>query len=326
MIGSTLKSIGSIFQYAKHRLLVTFARFFPSLCTRNDSTPEAISEVVHEPEPEPEVMAEPEVAAEPEVVVEVVPEPQWRSVLDGPLQGYELLIDLTSVPHWYQEMWEGSYDAFLYEALGDPMPLQGATVWDVGSHIGYHALTFAALVGPSGRVVAFEPNPYNVEQIRNHLERNDELASRITLLDCALGDVDGEDNFIFSPEIRNGYSSGSHLERAHAPNTVASYEAKSFNQRKVLIVRGDTLLREQQVPPPSLIKLDVEGAESLILAGAKQLLTNHKPTLLIEVHHILAMYEILHILLPLDYQTRLIQQAPTSTSRCFMVARPNMTQ
>ena len=280
---------------------------------------ELIPEIVTEVIKDEQVDIEHEPEAEAETVLAV--EPQWRAVLGGPLQGRELLINLAHLPHRYQEMWEGSYDAFLYEALGDLTTLQGATIWDVGSHIGYHALTFAELVGPSGHVVAFEPNASNVEQIRAHLQRNEQLASRITLLDFALGDIDGESNFIFSPAIETGESSGSHLEQAHAPELTTAYAL--FSQTNIWVARADTLLQAKRIPPPSLIKLDVEGAEYLVLSGAKQLLINHRPLLLIEVHHILAMHELLHLLLSLGYQTRVLQQAPITASRCFIVAQPN---
>ena len=142
-----------------------------------------------------------------------VSDPQWLVVSGGPLQGHYMLLNLSASVLWQKEMLEGNYDAFIYNELSKLVPIEGATVWDVGAHIGYHSLAFAALVGASGHVVAFEPNPYNVDRFRQHLERNPELDKRITLMTCAMSSIDGEENFVFSSEIDNGRSSGSHLNQ-----------------------------------------------------------------------------------------------------------------
>jgi hypothetical protein len=88
------------------------------------------------------------------------------------------------------------------------------------------------------------------------------------------------------------------------------------------VVTADTLLRDKRVPAPSIIKIDVEGAEAFVLAGAQQLLASQRPVLLIEVHHITAMHNILNILLRMGFRTSIVNQAPNSPSRCFIVAQP----
>jgi len=246
--------------------------------------------------------------------------PQWVEVTGGPLQGHYMLLNLSAPAFWHNEMMEGCYDSFIYDTLPKLVPIKSATVWDVGAHIGYHSLAFAALVGPSGHVVAFEPNTYNIDRLRQHLERNPDLGERITLMTCALSSMDGEENFFISPEIDDGRSSGSHLNQAFAPEESQAYQ--SFSQTKVSVVTADTLLRDKRVPAPSIIKIDVEGAESLVLAGAQQLLGSLMPVLLIEVHHITAMHNTLNILLRLGYHTSIISEAPNSPSRCFIVAQP----
>lgn len=254
------------------------------------------------------------------VRLETKSELQWLRVTGGPLQGHYMLLDLSAPAFWHKGMMEGCYDSFLYDVLGELVPIRGATVWDVGAHIGYHSLAFAALAGPSGHVVAFEPNPYNIDRFRQHLERNTELGERITLMTCALGNVDGEEDFVFSPEIDNGRSSGSHLKQAFVPEGPRAYQ--SFSQTRVSVVTADTLLLDKRVPAPSIIKIDVEGAEALILAGAQHLLGNLTPRLMIEVHHIAAMHDTLNILLRLGYHTSIVSDAPNSPSRCFIVAEP----
>lgn len=199
-------------------------------------------------------------------------------------------------------------------------PSMGPTLWDVGAHIGYHTLAFAALVGDSGHVVAFEPNPHNQERIRQHLEHNAMLAKRITLMTCTLSDADGAADFILSASIENSASSCRHLSTAFAQKQ--QQPTLRLRKMRVLLRRPIHSFEKSGIPPPSIIKLDVESAETLVLNGAKWLLATAKPVLLVEVHHIFAMYELTKLLLSLDSQIDLIHQAPNTPSRCFIVARP----
>jgi FkbM family methyltransferase len=249
------------------------------------------------------------------------PAPEWLIVNGGPLNGYTMLLNLSSPAIWNKEMVEGYYDAFIYDTLTNLVPIKGATVWDVGAHIGYHSLAFAALVGPFGHVVAFEPNPYNTDRLRQNIEKNPDLGERITVMSYALGNMDGEENFVFSPEIDDGKSSGSHLQQAFIPEEQQAYQ--SFQQEKVSVVMADTIIHNKHVPSPSIIKIDVEGAESLVLAGALQLLGSKRPILLIEVHHIKAMHDTLNILIRIGYNTHIVDEAPNTSSRCFIVAYIN---
>jgi FkbM family methyltransferase len=245
---------------------------------------------------------------------------QWVKVLGGPLHGYYMLLDLNSPAFWHKEMMQGCYDSFIYDTLDKAVDIRGATVWDVGAHIGYHSLAFAALVGPSGHVVAFEPNPFNIDRFRKHLERNKDLCEHITLMTCALSKVDGEADFVFSPEVDDGRSSGSHLTQSLVPEEARVY--RSFSQTKVPVVKADNLLRDKRVPPPAIIKIDVEGAEAFVIEGARQILSNLNPILLIEVHHIVGMHDTLNVLLELGYRTSVVAEAPISPSRCFILAQP----
>lgn len=258
-------------------------------------------------------------------VAETSYSPAWHFIKAGILGGRAFFADPRG-GYWQNEIIDGNYDQFFFDSLntltlqGVLVPITGATVWDVGAHVGYYSLAFAALVGPSGHVVAFEPNPYNSERLRQNLARNQDLGQRITLMTCALGSVDGEADFVFSRDIDDGSSSGSHLTQAFAPEEPGVYQA--FRQTRVPVAMADTLLRDKRVLAPVVIKLDVEGAESLVLAGAQQLLGSRRPVLLIEVHHITAMHDTLNILLRQGYQTRIVNEAPNSSSRCFIVARP----
>lgn len=66
-----------------------------------------------------------------------------------------------------------------------------SVVLDIGANIGVHTMLLAELVGPSGRVLSFEPSDYGVRKLRRNLGLNPELAGRVTLLHCFLAATDG---------------------------------------------------------------------------------------------------------------------------------------
>ncbi len=245
--------------------------------------------------------------------------PEWVQITSGPLKGHSLFFDPQAAEGW-REVVRGRFEPFIYDALNECGGLDSMTMWDVGAHVGYHSLAFAVLVGSSGKVVAFEPNPYNVERFRMNLRKNPDLAERILLMTCALSNVDGEAPFVSCGEVDSGRSSGSHLDKVRAPEQQAVYE--SFDHTMVATIKADTLVGARRVPAPSIIKIDVEGAELLVLEGGVEILSSVKPILLIEVHNIVMMFYIQKLLTQLGYDIRILGEEDSSISRCFIVAKP----
>ena len=69
----------------------------------------------------------------------------------------------------------------------------GSLVLDIGANIGAHTLHLSKLVGPSGRVMAFEPTDFAFRKLRRNLELNPVLASRVEAYHCFLTAADGAD-------------------------------------------------------------------------------------------------------------------------------------
>jgi len=247
--------------------------------------------------------------------------PEWAKVMAGPLQGHHLLLDLKSPVFWHRKMMEGQYDSFIYDALDKYGSIEEAAVWDVGAHVGYHSLALAALVGAAGHVVAFEPNPYNVNRFRTNLQRNSELAKRVTVMTCALSNVDGKTSFLFSPDVDSGRSSGSHLDDATVPGSPDEYQG--FARTTVTTAKVDSLLLKKGLRPPSIMKIDVEGAERFVLEGARELLASRKPLLFIEIHNVTMMFHVQKLLTNLGYVMEILDEDHTSLSRCFVMAKAN---
>ncbi|HWD20084.1 MAG TPA: FkbM family methyltransferase [Verrucomicrobiae bacterium] len=242
--------------------------------------------------------------------------PGWHTVAAGPLASAKLYL-ATVREGGLREMRDGTFDQFFYDELSKHVDLKGKVCWEIGAHIGYHALSFAAL---GAEVLAFEPNEHNARAIKVHLERNPELGKHIRLLTVAVADQVGEMSFAQSDDM-TGASSGSHLQAGIQP--LEDYEA--FATVKVPVTTIDTVIQGGE-RKPDVIKIDVEGAEALVLRGGKELLQTHRPLLLMEVHHILLMMEVQALLRDFGYELRSLDDGHTTASRCFIIASPSRSQ
>lgn len=243
----------------------------------------------------------------------------WVKVRRGPLQGHELLLDTPDAPPW-KEMADGEYDGFFFETLNKAGSLQGAVIWDIGTHFGYNALSFAALVGDGGQVLAFEPNPANYAHLQQHLRRNPILAKRIKAFPKAVSITNGETEFTFSSNLASGESSCSYVKDSVTPFNPDHYG--QFEKRVVPTVSLPSIQELGDGRPPKVIKIDVEGAEQLVLEGGRQFLAQHRPFLFIEVHHIRLLFYIQPLLIECGYKLALAGEEHSAPSRCFLWASP----
>jgi FkbM family methyltransferase len=146
----------------------------------------------------------------------------------------------------------------------------GMTVYDIGANVGFISIIAARLVGPEGRVIAFEPLPSNARQIKYNASLNN--FSHIAVREEALGNEEGEVCF----QVTDFPTTG-RLE-----DGLVNKEKRG--ELMVAVRRLDTLVGAAEIPPPDLIKMDVEGAECAVLAGASSVLATARPLMLIELH------------------------------------------
>ena len=149
----------------------------------------------------------------------------------------------------------------------------GMTVFDVGANVGFLTVLAARLVGPSGRVVGFEPLPLNADCIEHNARLNgfDHVAVRRE----ALGSADGRARFLMAPETTRGMLDTSGFAKA---------ENRASGEIDVPVRSLDSLWAEGAIPRPDLIKLDIEGVEADVLRGAVGLIRATRPVLMIELH------------------------------------------
>ena len=124
-----------------------------------------------------------------------------------------------------------------------------------------------------------------------------------------------------SEDIESGRSSGGFIDTADTIWERGAFKQRGFTETKVRTVPLDLFKKELGIQEaPDLIKIDVEGAESLVLLGAKNTLLNKKPIILLEVHSMLNMFNVVLILSSLSYELEIIKEE--TDGRCFIEARP----
>jgi FkbM family methyltransferase len=146
----------------------------------------------------------------------------------------------------------------------------GDVVVDGGAHVGLVTLAAAARVGSAGCVIAFEPAP----EARSQLLKNAAASgfSWVKVRAEALADSSGERVFtVFGPEAW-GSSSFAPPRELNCGRTVA-----------VAVTTLDEALSAEAAAPPTLIKLDLEGAEFSALQGGLLTLERYRPILLLEL-------------------------------------------
>lgn len=148
--------------------------------------------------------------------------------------------------------WENFVDDIL-SAYVQP----GMTIVDVGANMGYYTVKLGGLVGSTGRVYAFEPNPELTEFVVRNIDING-FNERCVLYQAAAGAEAGTAELSF-PYWNMG---GGFLRREGDPR----YERSA----QVEVVTVDQSLRD--VPKVDLFKIDAEGYEPLVLAGASKVL------------------------------------------------------
>jgi FkbM family methyltransferase len=139
----------------------------------------------------------------------------------------------------------------------------GDVVVDVGANIGLQTLVFARLAGPTGRVHSFEPDRRITPLLRAAAELSG-LTDRILVHEAAVGSESGTIDLFLDAAVG--------LTNSTNPGWTADAVP-----RKVPLVTLDDVLIPSLSRPPALLKIDVEGAESAVLAGAEQLFGRFPP-------------------------------------------------
>lgn len=150
----------------------------------------------------------------------------------------------------------------------------GDRVFDVGANIGFYSVLFSRWVGPTGQVLAYEPDANNVKLLKRNVDLNN--CENIVVREFALSDKAGET--LFSRDKVTGCTG--HL------GTGPTYAETIFGNSREHLVEVAVTTIDQEVErwgAPHLIKLDIEGGEFDVLSGSVQLLEQQRPILVSEL-------------------------------------------
>ena len=149
---------------------------------------------------------------------------------------------------------------------------QGACVWDIGSNLGLFSACAAYKAGPRGMVFSLEADPrYAALQMRSAAT----LTTAYAPIEVLCGAAADETSLLRFAVSRQGHA------RSHLAEVEGQRSDETESVQQVLSVTLDFLL--QHWPKPDIIKIDVEGAEALVLQGADRMLREVAPILYIEV-------------------------------------------
>ena len=155
------------------------------------------------------------------------------------------------------------HEPHVWEALV-PLLLPGTTFVDVGANVGLFALPAARRVGPSGRVVAVEPFADNVRLLCAAAARN--RFDNLEVMPFAASDRHGVVAVVSRQETTNSFTPPDRAVRPDAPCApCAPLDALVGGRGRI-----------------DLVKIDVEGYEPAVIAGSRELLARHRPTMLVE--------------------------------------------
>jgi FkbM family methyltransferase len=168
----------------------------------------------------------------------------------------------------------GYYERELYTLIHS-LVQPGDVCIDVGAHKGYITLQLGKRVGERGLVIAIEPDPYAREELLANCEKNG--FAQVVVLSCALSNAQGQCEFYLSSQL--GHSTRFQTEMVKRTiHSQIQVETKTLDQ---VVQEYQALINSR---PLSFVKIDAEGSEPLILAGAQRVLNEFKPVLWVEVN------------------------------------------
>ncbi|MEO2033968.1 MAG: FkbM family methyltransferase [Planctomycetaceae bacterium] len=218
-------------------------------------------------------------------------------VMAGPLKGRRLLRQ-HGLPNL--SMLFGTYESRFATAYGKRVK-DGSIIYDIGANAGYFSLLAAHLHQPGGQVVAFEPVPSIVSDLRAMLIAND-LSDRVHACQLALSDTAGRIKMYTPASAETGVIC----------SAVRHSDVDEDSVIDVDVTTLDHFIFSDRNPAPEVIKLDVEGAEASVLSGARRVLKEVRPIVLAEIHGDQPAMDVWDIVVPLGYQVHLLTETGES--------------
>ncbi|MEZ6241609.1 MAG: FkbM family methyltransferase [Phycisphaerales bacterium] len=157
----------------------------------------------------------------------------------------------------------------------------GGVILDVGANHGRYTKHLAALHHGSCRVYAFEPLEYNLKMLRLVVGRR----PNVTIIEKGLSNAPGEvELYVPYKKASRRYSHGSaHMSDANSPDSLGTRTAPDVCKTTIQTVRLDDWAAAEGLDRFDLMKIDVEGAEPLVIEGALATLDRFHPAIFAEL-------------------------------------------
>jgi FkbM family methyltransferase len=210
-------------------------------------------------------------------LVYALPQGTALPIVTGPLRGRKWIVSSQTANFWY-----GTFErekARKFQSRIEP----GSIVYDVGANVGYYTLLAAPR---AATVLSFEPVPSIADLLQRHLDLNH--ITNCVLIRKAVSKSAGEVRF--SPT--NARNNGSGHFSSDGPLCVQTISLDEFCRDN---------------PPPSVIKMDIEGAETMALQGAMNTLSTHHPVIFLATHGDCAP-DCLALLRSLNYKVEMLAE------------------
>ena len=165
----------------------------------------------------------------------------------------------------------------------------GDCVLDLGGHIGYTAIYFSSLVGASGHVYVFEPDPDSLAYLRPNIASC--ARTNITVVESAASDSSGFCTLFLDSVTGQNSTIVPEFKIRHLAGKLST-----FSVRTTTI---DEFVKENGIRP-TFLTVDTEGAEAQVLTGMRETLANARPRLLVEIS--LNASKVLSLLRAADYE------------------------
>jgi FkbM family methyltransferase len=194
----------------------------------------------------------------------------------GPAKGLRFHVDLIRRQEY--GYWLGTYDRPILQSIAR-LCRPGWTAWDCGTYLGYYTCFLARLVGPEGRVAAFEPDPINLARTERNVTLNG--FRNVSFHHVAVGPPTG------TIELRMGEHTNSHIPGVYVGASRDAYALIESVSRTITVPATslDDAWSSGRAPRPNLIKLDIEGAELIALEHADRLCREVRPIVVLELHN-----------------------------------------
>jgi FkbM family methyltransferase len=180
--------------------------------------------------------------------------------------GYEIRLPTRYINYFPADYEPGNFN-FLKEQCK-----KNDVILDIGAHIGLFATVAAKIVGPNGKVIAFEPAPKTNALLQQTISIN-KLQGIVQIRNEAMGKQVGKTIFFIS----EGDADNS--------NSMVSYlHDRKLHSINVTVLTVDDFIKQQQLNKVDFIKIDVEGAEYDTLQGATFTLKNLRPACILAIH------------------------------------------